>query len=249
MTASPILSQSTQSHSSSSSSQPTSKPWLETPLIESEQLIKAAGCRIFLKLDHLQPSNSFKIRGLGHFILKTHQTSPNPSSLHFFSSSGGNAGLAAIYASNFVSRPCTVVVPLSTKPHMIEKLQAAGAKDVIQWGATWKEADNYMREVVMKNAQENEEAIAVPPLRPPGHLARPRHNHLRTRNPTALGPSSRLHNLLHRQWRPLQRNHARNPPPNLLLLHHLHHLFIIMEIPSHSKPSAPPPKTPKPPSQ
>ncbi|KAF2212883.1 hypothetical protein CERZMDRAFT_40899 [Cercospora zeae-maydis SCOH1-5] len=165
MTVSPILPQSIQSHSSSSSTLPsTSKPWLKTPLIESEKLSKAAGCRILLKLDHLQPSGSFKIRGLGHFILKTHQTSPNPSSLHFFSSSGGNAGLAAIYASNFVSCPCTVVVPLSTKPHMIEKLQAAGAKEVVQQGKSWKEADNYMRETVMKSVPDGEEAIAVHPF-------------------------------------------------------------------------------------
>ncbi|PPJ59881.1 hypothetical protein CBER1_04969 [Cercospora berteroae] len=158
MTVSPILPQSTQPHTSSP---PTDKPWRETPLIESEKLSKAAGCRILLKLDSLQPSGSFKIRGLGHFILKTYQTSPHPESLHFFSSSGGNAGLAAVHASNFVSRPCTVVVPLSTKPHMIEKLKAAGAKDVIQKGKSWKEADAYMRDIVMKKCVEEKGEVVV----------------------------------------------------------------------------------------
>ncbi|CAK1367644.1 unnamed protein product [Cercospora beticola] len=163
MTVSPILPQSTQPHTSSP---PTDKPWRETPLIESEKLSKAAGCRILLKLDSLQPSGSFKIRGLGHFILKTYLNSPHPSSLHFFSSSGGNAGLAAVHASNFISRPCTVVVPLSTKPHMISKLQKAGAKEVIQKGKSWKEADSYMRDIVMKKCAEEkgEEVVGVHPF-------------------------------------------------------------------------------------
>ncbi|GIZ49158.1 hypothetical protein CKM354_001219400 [Cercospora kikuchii] len=163
MTVSPILPQSTQPHTSSP---PTDKPWRETPLIESEKLSKAAGCRILLKLDSLQPSGSFKIRGLGHFILKTYLNSPHPESLHFFSSSGGNAGLAAVHAANFVKRPCTVVVPLSTKKHMIEKLQKAGAQSVVQYGASWKEADSYMRDVVMKKCAEEkgEEVVGVHPF-------------------------------------------------------------------------------------
>ncbi|OJD13059.1 hypothetical protein AJ78_06451, partial [Emergomyces pasteurianus Ep9510] len=36
------------------------KPWRETPLIESEPLSRLAGCRIFLKLENLQPGGSFK---------------------------------------------------------------------------------------------------------------------------------------------------------------------------------------------
>ncbi|ODH45914.1 hypothetical protein GX48_08015 [Paracoccidioides brasiliensis] len=39
-----------------------SRPWRETPLVESEPLSKAAGCRIFLKLENLQPGGSFKSR-------------------------------------------------------------------------------------------------------------------------------------------------------------------------------------------
>ncbi|KAI7039200.1 hypothetical protein KC352_g46721, partial [Hortaea werneckii] len=51
------------------------KPWRKTPLVESANLSKAAGCRIFLKLDLLQPSGSFKSRGIGAFILSTLQRS------------------------------------------------------------------------------------------------------------------------------------------------------------------------------
>ncbi len=37
-----------------------------TPLIRSEPLSALAGSDVFLKLDNLQPSGSFKIRGMGY---------------------------------------------------------------------------------------------------------------------------------------------------------------------------------------
>jgi L-serine/L-threonine ammonia-lyase len=54
---------------------------------------------------------------------------------------------------------------MTTKPHMIAKIKAAGAHDVIQKGASLREADAYMREVVMKIAEERgEEPVGVSPF-------------------------------------------------------------------------------------
>lgn len=48
---------------------------------------------------------------------------------------------------------------------MIDKIRAAGASEVIQYGPSWKEADTYMRDVVMKAAKEKgEEVIEAPPF-------------------------------------------------------------------------------------
>ncbi|KAF2281051.1 tryptophan synthase beta subunit-like PLP-dependent enzyme [Westerdykella ornata] len=145
------------------------KAWVETPLRESYALSQAAGCRVFLKLENLQPSGSFKSRGIGHYIqcrLQDLASSPSPSSEkpqpHIFSSSGGNAGLAAVHASRTFGLPCTVVVPLSTKPLMIAKLKAAGAHEVIQRGETWQDADAFLRNEVMKKAGPS--AIYAPPF-------------------------------------------------------------------------------------
>ena len=44
--------------------------YLETPVIKSQHLSKRAGCNVFLKLDNLQPSGSFKLRGISHMIRK-----------------------------------------------------------------------------------------------------------------------------------------------------------------------------------
>ena len=85
--------------------------------------------------------------------------------MHFYSSSGGNAGLACVHAAKDLGRPSTVVVPLSTKPMMIAKIRAAGASEVVQEGKSWKEADAFLRETVMVKARERgEEAVYVPPF-------------------------------------------------------------------------------------
>ena len=60
-------------------------------------------------------------------------------------------------AANFVGRPSTVVVPMSTKAHMIEKIKVMGATDVVQHGAHFKEADRYLKEVVMAEARSRGE--------------------------------------------------------------------------------------------
>ncbi|KAL4933709.1 putative L-serine dehydratase [Aspergillus undulatus] len=134
------------------------KPWLETPLIESASLSKTAGCRVFLKLDLLQPSGSFKSRGIGNLIRNALQNPANQGKeLHFYSSSGGNAGLAAVIAARDLNCPCTVVVPHSTKPMMITKLRDVGAADVIQHGDSWFQADTYLRETFIDN-QEGDSA-------------------------------------------------------------------------------------------
>ncbi|GME36958.1 serine family amino acid catabolism-related protein [Neofusicoccum parvum] len=141
---------------------PTDKrPWRTTPLVESVALSQAAGCRIFLKLENLQPSGSFKSRGIGNHMHAALLRAPNPSALHFHSSSGGNAGLACVHAANALGRPATVVVPLSTKPAMVARLRRAGARDVVQVGATWADADAHLRRVVLAGRPE---AVYVPPF-------------------------------------------------------------------------------------
>ncbi|KAF2725407.1 tryptophan synthase beta subunit-like PLP-dependent enzyme [Polychaeton citri CBS 116435] len=141
------------------------RPWRETPLVESCNLTKAAGCRIFLKLENLQPSGSFKSRGIGNFCQQTLNRSEHPDKVHFYSSSGGNAGLACVHAANTLGRPSTVVVPTSTKPHMVDKIKAAGASEVIQTGAHWSEADAYLREQLMARAEASgEQPVYVHPF-------------------------------------------------------------------------------------
>ncbi|XOT96107.1 pyridoxal-phosphate dependent enzyme, partial [Alcaligenes pakistanensis] len=67
---------------------------LETPLIYSHALSDQLGKQIWLKMDALQPSGSFKIRGIGHLC----QHHAHQGKKRFIISSGGNAGIAVAYA-------------------------------------------------------------------------------------------------------------------------------------------------------
>ncbi|KAL2263600.1 hypothetical protein VTK26DRAFT_6067 [Humicola hyalothermophila] len=120
------------------------KPWVETPFIFSAPLSRAAGCNIFLKLENVQPSGSFKSRGIGHMMSRA-LASSTAESVHFYCSSGGNAGLACATTAVSLRQPATIVVPTSTSAFMIGKLRELGA-EVVQVGASWAEADAYLRE-------------------------------------------------------------------------------------------------------
>lgn len=81
-----------------------------------------------------------------------------------FSSSGGNAGLAAATACHHLNVPCTVVVPKTTKERMINKIKKANA-EVIVHGDHWKEADTYLQDTLMKSIDnKTTESIYVHPF-------------------------------------------------------------------------------------
>jgi L-serine/L-threonine ammonia-lyase len=81
--------------------------------------------------------------------------------VHFYCSSGGNAGLAAATSAIALGAPATIVVPETTSPFMIGKLRDLGA-DVVQTGANWGEADAYLRTELL--AKEKGRGVYVPPF-------------------------------------------------------------------------------------
>lgn len=109
---------------------------IETPLIESRPLSAIAGRSVWLKLDALQPSGSFKMRGVGHAC----ETYRAQGARRFVSSSGGNAGLAAAYAGRRLGVTVTVIVPETTSERARELLCLEDA-EVIVHGASWQEAN------------------------------------------------------------------------------------------------------------
>ncbi|MEP7008918.1 MAG: pyridoxal-phosphate dependent enzyme [Acidobacteriota bacterium] len=110
---------------------------IETPLVESRPLSLSSGRAIWLKLEALQPSGSFKLRGIGHAC----ETYYARGAKRFVCSSSGNAGLAVAYAGRILSVPVTVVVPEITTERAKELLRLEGA-EVIVHGASWQEANN-----------------------------------------------------------------------------------------------------------
>lgn len=109
---------------------------IETPLIHSHPLSAAAGRRVRLKLEALQPPGSFKIRGVGAAC----EVHARAGKRRFICSSGGNAGLAMAFAGRQLGVPVTVVVPENTPGRAREALRREGA-DLRVHGAAWHEAN------------------------------------------------------------------------------------------------------------
>ncbi|KAH7324258.1 serine family amino acid catabolism-related protein [Stachybotrys elegans] len=149
-------------------------PWIETPLIRSATLSNVAGCNVYLKMESLQPSGSFKSQGIGHFLtaklasIRAGSNSDAAGPVHFYSSSGGNAGLGCVHGTVTLGCKATVVVPLTTTDCMVSKLRQAGAVAVVRHGESWQEADEHLVGTVMPEAQQSgETAVYVPPFDAP----------------------------------------------------------------------------------
>lgn len=118
-----------------------------TPLIRSDILSSRTGHNIYLKLDALQPSGSFKIRGVGRTVAIAHEKY-GPKA-HIVTSSGGNAGLAAATACKMLHLKCTIYVPSSTEDSVVALLRKLDA-EVIVGGDSWDAADAPARALVDK---------------------------------------------------------------------------------------------------
>ena len=111
---------------------------IETPLVESLPLSTHAGRTVVLKLDALQPSGSFKTRGIGALC----EAHARDGVRRFVSSSGGNAGMAVAYAGRRLGIPVTVVVPATTTERAMRRIRDEGA-DVVVHGDSWLEAHGH----------------------------------------------------------------------------------------------------------
>jgi len=88
-----------------------------------------------LKLEALQPSGSFKLRGVGELCTEAARSGVR----RFISSSGGNAGLAVAYAGQVLGLPVTVFVPRTTPESVRARIREYGAS-VEEAGAAWDDA-------------------------------------------------------------------------------------------------------------
>jgi threonine dehydratase len=96
---------------------------LRTPLIRLE--LEDLPAEIFLKLENIQPTGSFKVRGAGNALL-----SMNPAQLQegVWTASAGNMGQALAWYARRLGITCTVVVPEDAPEVKVEAIrrQAAG---------------------------------------------------------------------------------------------------------------------------
>ncbi|XP_001490183.1 serine dehydratase-like isoform X1 [Equus asinus] len=121
-----------------------------TPLLESWALSQVVGTTVFLKCENVQPTGSFKIRGIGHFC----QEVAKKGCRHLVCASGGNAGMAAAYAARKLGVPATIVLPEGTSLQVVRRLEGQGA-EVQLTGKVWDEANLRALELARRDGWEN----------------------------------------------------------------------------------------------
>jgi len=93
---------------------------------------------VWLKMDALQPSGSFKLRGIGRLV----QQAAADGAREIVCASGGNAGFAAAHAAGALGLACTIVLPETSSAAVAEKIAARGAS-VLRHGAVFDEANAF----------------------------------------------------------------------------------------------------------
>lgn len=97
----------------------------------------AQEARLLLKLEMLQPTRSFKIRGAANLILRALQEQPDIGSITTVSA--GNMGLAARHISALRGLPTEIVVPESAPAAKAVRLERLGARvervPFVEWWA------------------------------------------------------------------------------------------------------------------
>lgn len=88
---------------------------------------------VVLKLEHLQRTGSFKLRGALNALL----AAPRPARV--ITASGGNHGLAVATAAALLELPATVFVPESVPEAKSRRIEAAGAR-LVRRGSRYAEA-------------------------------------------------------------------------------------------------------------
>jgi threonine dehydratase len=107
----------------------------ETPLFKAPGAVFGVDCKeVWLKLEQLQTSGSFKARGMLNRLL----SNPIPES-GVIVASGGNAGIATAAAAKLLGVRCEVFVPTISSPAKQARLKALKAQLTVM-GSAYSEA-------------------------------------------------------------------------------------------------------------
>ncbi len=97
----------------------------ETPLLWSPELSERAGTRVFLKLENLQHTGSFKLRGALNRMLTLDEVE---RARGIVTASTGNHGAACAYAGRMSGVSPVVYVPTGAAPSKVARIERLGGR-------------------------------------------------------------------------------------------------------------------------
>ncbi|HET9356003.1 MAG TPA: pyridoxal-phosphate dependent enzyme [Sphingomicrobium sp.] len=110
---------------------------LRTPLVRLD--LGPGGPDIRLKLENLQPTNAYKIRGAANAVARL---SPDERARGVWTISAGNAGQGVAYAARTAGIPCSVVAIESAPKTKLERMRALGATIIpVSYEQAWEAAE------------------------------------------------------------------------------------------------------------
>lgn len=119
-----------------------------TPLEYSKPLSDLASNDIYLKLENLQNTGSFKIRGALNTVANL---APALRSRGLLAAAVGNQAQALAYAARWHGTPCTIVMPETASPTKVAAAKRHRA-NVVVYGKTYSEA---LQKALELQAQQN----------------------------------------------------------------------------------------------
>ena len=115
-------------------------PIRKTPLQASETFSKLTGTKLFLKIESLQRTGSFKVRGA---FVKLNTLSEEQCKYGVIAASAGNHAQGVAYAASKKNISCTIVMPYNASPAKVAATKSYRAKVVLRgsdydecWAAT-----------------------------------------------------------------------------------------------------------------
>src|SRR5699024_6216206 len=106
----------------------------QTPMLQSTELSRVSGNHISLKVEHLQKTGAFKIRGATNKISQV----VKEGATSVTAASSGNHGQAVAYAANKHGIAATIVVPEDAPKSKINAIHSYNGK-VVTCGTTSEE--------------------------------------------------------------------------------------------------------------
>ena len=127
---------------------------VKTPLISNETINKITNANVYFKLENLQRTGSFKLRGASN---KISQLTTEEKSKGVVAYSSGNHAQAVAYASSFHSIQSTIVMPKNAPLTKIQNTKKYGAKVILY------DTINQKREKIAQEIAFNEDKTIIKP--------------------------------------------------------------------------------------
>ena len=119
----------------------------ETPLDRSPFFSELTGANVFLKLENLQFTGSFKLRGAFNKLLSL---TPKQRAAGCVAASSGNHGAAVAFAMSKLDTKGVIFVPEGTSTTKVEAIKRAGG-DVRFFGTDGLDTETHAREYAVEN--------------------------------------------------------------------------------------------------